>query len=64
MNTFELAVSIGVVSALALGTLQLAELVETKTLEYNDAVQVQAECFKRRDFKCLEADTKFKAVIK
>ncbi len=59
MTTFELTVSAAVVSALTLGTLELAELVEIKTLQYNDTVHTQTECYKRRDFKCLEAHTKF-----
>jgi hypothetical protein len=64
MTTFELTISIGVASALTLGILELAELVETKALQYNNAVQEQTSCFKRRDFKCLEAHTKFNEVIK
>jgi hypothetical protein len=59
MTSFELTASLAVTSALTLGTLELAELVEAKTLQYNDAVHTQTECYKRRDFKCLEAHTKF-----
>jgi hypothetical protein len=62
MTTFELTVSLAVASALTLGTLELAELVETKTLQYNNAVHTQTECYKRRDFKCLEAHTKFEVI--
>jgi hypothetical protein len=62
MTAFELTVSIGVTSALTLGTLELAELVEAKTLQYNAAVKEQTECFKKRDFKCPEALTKFEVV--
>jgi hypothetical protein len=62
MTTFELTISIGVASALTLGILELAELVETKTIQYNNAVQEQTSCFKRRDFKCLEAHTKFEVI--
>jgi hypothetical protein len=64
MTTFELTVSLAVVSALTLGTLELAELVETKTLQYNEAHITQTECYKKGDLKCLEAHTKFMAVIK
>jgi hypothetical protein len=62
MTTFELTVSLAVASALTLGTLELAELVETRALQYNDAVHTQTECYKRRDFKCLEATTKFEVI--
>lgn len=59
MNT---TVSIAITGMIALGTLELAEVVEAKALAYNEAVKAQAQCYKARDFKCLAAREKFKEV--
>ena len=62
MTTLESTIAIAVASALTLGTLELAEMVEHKAMSYNEAVQIQAQCYKARDFKCAEAKQKFNEV--
>lgn len=59
MTTLETTVTVAFASALTLGTLELAELVQGKANSYNEAVQMQAQCYKARDFKCSEAMEKF-----
>lgn len=59
MTTLETTVAITFASALTLGTLELAEMVESKANSYNEAIEMQAQCYKARDFKCAEARVKF-----
>ena len=59
MTTLESTITVAFASALTLGTLELAEMVESKANSYNEAIEMQAQCYKARDFKCIEARKKF-----
>ena len=63
MNPLQSTVSIAIVSGISLGTLELAEVVGGMATQYNDAVQTQAQCYKERDFKCIQAREKFEKVL-
>jgi len=63
MTTLESTVSIAIVGAMALGTIELAEVVGGMATQYNDAVKTQADCYKARDFKCTQAREKYEKVL-
>ena len=62
MTTLEKTVTVAFASALTLGTLELAEMVEGKANSYNEAIEMQAQCYKDRDFKCVVAKDKFNEI--
>ena len=63
MTSLEVTIALAFTSAVALTTLELSELVESKAVAYNDAVKSQTDCYKVKDFKCLVAYDKFKQIV-
>jgi hypothetical protein len=64
MTTLESTLTIALMSALGLGTMELYQIVEAKGLAYNEAVKIQTQCYKDKDFKCESAINKFKEIAK
>ena len=62
MTTLESTLAITFASALSLGVLELYQIVEAKGLAYNEAVKIQTQCYKDKDFKCESAIKKFKEI--